>query len=318
MTVPAPSFGQRLSRRFWETTRQMAEWNYYLARSHYQWMLGREQRGHEQPPVLIFQMGKVGSTTLARSLRALNLDRPVYHSHLLSWPRIKETERQRRKLFLTERYSHLKRPWLNRFIRKQIDRGLKDGKWKIISLVRDPVARNVSTFFENQAVEVIADNRRYQFSSDYYGFGPLVVDIEDLDELIDVFFQKFKHETPLTFFDREFREALGFDVFAHNFDQKKGYAIYPGKTFDVLLIRLEDLNVVAENAMAEFLGIRDFKLVQSNIGHLKPYAAVYKKIKKSIVFPDQYLDRFYDSPFLHHFYSATEIAGMRSAWKSRT
>ncbi len=198
--------------------RRIAECNYYLARTHYKIMLGREQLRYGKPPLLVFQMGKVGSTTLVRSLGTLNLDRPIYHSHLLTWPRIKETESQRKKLFLTERYAHLKRPWLNGFIRRQIDKGLKNGKWKVISLVREPIARNVSTFFENLEVETIKENEAYQIASEYYGFGPLTVNIRKPEELDQIFIlNDFRHDTPLTFFDLEFKSVLKFDVFEHPF-----------------------------------------------------------------------------------------------------
>lgn len=82
-----------------------------------------------------------------------------------------------------------------------------------------------------------------------------------------------------------------------------------------MLIRLENLNGVAERALAEFLGIKDFKLVNSNIGQLKAYASVYKKFKEEIVFPKSYLDKFYNSRFMKHFYSNAEIKKMRRAWK---
>jgi hypothetical protein len=261
-------------------------------------------------------MGKVGSTTIVRSLHALkNLDRPVYHSHLLNWPRIRETEAHRKKLFRTDRYSHLKRPWLNRFVRRQIDKGFKNGKWKIISLVRDPIARNVSTFFENLDISVVEANKFYRVSSDYYDFDPLTVSLETLGELIDIYFKRFRHDTPLTFFDTEFRGVLNFDVYDHPFQKSKGYDIYSGDDFDVMLIRLEDLNRVAGEAFASFLDIQNFELVSSNVGQLKIYAPLYGTFKQQVAFPKRYLDRFYDSKFMRHFYSQTEGERMRSAWK---
>ena len=76
-------------------------------------------------------MGKVGSMTVERSLRAIKLDMPIYHTHLLTKERIADTEAKRKKFFRTERYSYLKRPWLNQFLLKQIESGLNDKKWKM-------------------------------------------------------------------------------------------------------------------------------------------------------------------------------------------
>jgi len=206
---------------------------------------------------------------------------------------------------------------LNQFIRGQIDKGFKNRKWKIISLMREPISRNISTFFENLQVDIIKENEAYQIASEYYGFGPLTVKMDNLNELVDIYFKCFRHDTPLTFFDVEFKGVLKFDVFEHPFQPLKGYAIYPGENFDVMLIRLENLNSVAETAFAEFLDLKSFRLVSSNIGQEKIYAPLYKKFKQEVVFPKRYLDRFYHSRFMKHFYSEAEIKRMRSTWKCK-
>jgi hypothetical protein len=38
----------------------------------------------KKKPLLVYQMGKVGSSTIRRSLNALNLDIYVYHLHYMS------------------------------------------------------------------------------------------------------------------------------------------------------------------------------------------------------------------------------------------
>ena len=134
----------------------LAQKNYFFAKSYYIYKRRREMKRLGGSPIILFQMGKVGSKTIRKSLEALNLNMPVYHSHLLTKKRIADTEQKRKKFFRTSRQSYLQRPWLNLFLRKQIDEGLDGKKWKIITPTREPIAPNIATFFENLEVRQIS------------------------------------------------------------------------------------------------------------------------------------------------------------------
>jgi hypothetical protein len=114
--------------------RRISETNYRWAKAYYMYELGRSERRFKETPVLVYQMGKVGSSTIVSSLRAIGIDRPVYHPHFLTKERIAQTEEDRKKFFRTDRYSYLKRPWLYEFLVKQLDGGLEGRKWKVITL----------------------------------------------------------------------------------------------------------------------------------------------------------------------------------------
>lgn len=259
-------------------------------------------------------MGKVGSKTVRRSLAALELNMPIYHAHFLTKTRIKETEKRRKKFFRTERYSYLKRPWLYQFLRKHIETGLNGHKWKIVTLTREPIARNISTFFENLQVEPIGPNGQYEIQSDYYSIDPIVVDLADMQTLIHLFFESVKHNSPLVFFDRELKGVFGIDVFADEFPKSRGYKIYEKEKADLLVMRVENLNACAREAFKAFLGIDNCILVNTNIGSEKVYAPIYKKFKETIRLPDSYLDTFYNSKYMRHFYSPEEIEMFRKKW----
>jgi hypothetical protein len=274
----------------------------------------RELNRYTGMPVIVYQMGKVGSTTIRESLETLNLNSPIYHSHLLTKKRIDETEQKRKKFFRTSRHSYLQRSWLNEFLRKQIDKGLDGKKWKIITLTREPIARNISTFFENLDIRQLNSTNKYEISSDYYDIKPIIIGIDDIHCLFDLFFDRLKHDSPLDFFDRELKSVFGIDVFASEFPKKKGYKIYEDEKADVLLIRLENLNQCAGASIKEFLGIDNFRLFEKNIGTNKVYAPLYKKFKKNIVLPNNYLDKYYKSKFMRHFYTEKEIINFRALW----
>lgn len=142
--------------------------NYYSARAYYKYRLGRSICQYNGLPLLVYQMGKVGSSTVQKSLRALELDMPIYHVHCLSKHEIDEREKKYKKYFGTEVAKSVNIPstWLCQYLRKQLDKGLKGKKWKIVTLVRDPIAMNIGSFFQHfNNVEFIASKNSYQIES---------------------------------------------------------------------------------------------------------------------------------------------------------
>jgi hypothetical protein len=304
-----------LNTTFRSGIRWLIENNYYLAKAHYMRGLERAQRKFKEAPLLVYQMGKVGSSTIVRSLNALGIDRPIYHPHFLTRERIAQTEADRRQFLGTERYAYLKRPWLYAFLVKQLDKGLRGGKWKVVSLTREPVSRNLSVFFENLEIKSVDDGRRYEISSHYYRIAPTIIELNRLNVLSALFFEKVNHDSPDQFFEKEIKGVLGVDVFDRAFPTSQGYCIYEGAVADILVLRLEDLNRVAGQAFFEFMGIADFELLNTNVGSEKHYAALYNAFKAYVHLPEAYLNRMYRSRYVRHFYADAQIEAFRQKWR---
>ncbi len=287
---------------------------YPTAKARYMWRMKRAYLRHGQGPVLLLQMGKVGSKSVQAGLEALDLDRPVYHSHFLSEERTAQTERQRRKFFRTERYAYLLRPWLNQFLLKMYRNDPEKRTWKLITLTREPVGRNISAFFENLDVVLHDNGTDYEITSDYYGIEPTVVTIDDVGRLAELFFTRATHDSPVKFFYREIRDIFGIDVIGSGFPIDKGYQIYKEGRVELLVIRLESLADVVKPAMQEFLGIEDFELINSNIGAKKVYAPLYDAFKKHVVIDSGYAAKLYDSDYMRTFYSQDEIRDAKDKW----
>lgn len=295
---------------------RLAQQNYYSAKAYYHHKLHRSTLEAKEPPLLIYQMGKVGSSSVQASLKALNLDMPIYHPHFLTQDFMDLYEQKRKKYFGTNRISELKHIWQCQYLSKQIEKGLNGKKWRAVTLVREPIARNISAFFETLEVEVLSETQ-FKLTADIrstYNF-EITVQLDDVEELIEIFLREFDHETPLVFFDREIKGVLGVDVFATEFPDSIGYKIYEGAEVDVLLIRLENLTECARDAFKEFLNVEDFSLTNTNIGSEKDYAPIYKKLKDSIRLPDSYIDEMYTSKYTRHFYSEAEIARFETRWR---
>ncbi len=300
-------------RRFLRSGKQalmtvMGEENFYKARIYAN--IHVEQRGKEM--LFIHQMGKVGSTTISASLRAAGVRRrmAVYQTHFLS----EEGIAFRRELAL-EGYGgwdnltpkgkkgHLRGQMLHDKLRRMRERG---ERCKVITLVRDPVATNVSGYFHKN--EWWPDEVRAAVKENRPGM---------LDALRDDFAASYPHQVPLTWFDMEIKPMFGIDVFAEPFPREKGYHVYRGEFADLLLIKLEKLNGVAEEAFKSFLQLPEFKLVKTNVAEDKWYADAYDAFKEWLELPDAYLNEQYDSTYSRHFYTPEEIAGFRRKWAAK-
>ena len=290
------------------------EWFYPSAKAMYMWRMGRTYNRYDHGPVLVLQMGKVGSKSVQAGLEAQVLDRPIYHAHFLSRERTARTEKQRRKFFRTDRHSYLMRPWLNQFLLRTFEEHKDAHKWKLITLTREPVGRNISAFFENLEVVPCKADGEFEISSDYYQIKPTIVSVDDTDTLAQLFFERAQHDSPLRFFDREIRDIFGIDVLGTGFPIEKGYGIYDSERADLLVLKLESLAHCADAALAEFLDVDEFKVINRNIGAKKVYAPLYDAFKRNAIIDSEYADTLYNSEYMHTFYSDAEIAAARANW----
>jgi hypothetical protein len=249
-------------------------------------------------PIVVYQMGKVGSTTVDRSLRALDLPRGIFTAHLLN--DLDELERRAREIYPdpTETLSQIAK---GRRLRKLIlDHPAVT--WHVITLVRDPVQRNVSAFFEN-LTEVVPDVYERRARGEI-----------SLVEIRDAFINRYDHNAPLEWFASQLEPVFGIDVFATPFDAARGYGTYEAERASLLLIRLENLTAGGDAAIREFLGLDRFELVTSNVGRQKRYHDLYAEFEQNVTLPERYLARMYESRLARHFYTDTEIETFRQRW----
>ena len=265
-------------------------------------------------PLLVLQMGKVGSRSVEAGLKALRLPMPIYHPHVLSAERVREVEAARRRFFRTRRHAYLARPWTSRFLLKAWQTRNPDRTWTLVSMTREPIARNVSGFFQNLHVEALNEAGRYRVRSDDYGFGPVEVSISDTSPLQAVFLDKARHHSALTFFDREIRDIFGIDVLAEGFPIENGYSVYEADRVRLLVMRMEDLNQRAAEAFRSFLGIENFQLPSANVAAEKVYAPLYDAFRQQLRLGSDYVDPLLASRYARTFYTATEIQAARDKW----
>lgn len=253
------------------------------------------------PPIVIYSMGKVGSTTIQATLEQLCLPNPIFHVHFLAWDYLEEIEAYRRS-FRQEPVAHLEAGKALRFF---ADRTWGRVRWKLITLVREPVGREISDLFENL--------RTFPQFRELSGEALAEAASAHLRE----FFNHFNEaeDYACNWFDRELKQVFGFDIYAAPFAPHQGYAICRAENADILLIRLEDLSRVGAQALNEFLGLEQVTLVNANQGQQKAYQQVYRQVTGKIRFSANTLEAVYNSRYARKFYSAVEIERFKQRWQ---
>jgi hypothetical protein len=232
-------------------------------------------------PVVVYQMGKVGSMALVASLERQGVG-PVYHLHALN-PAGERPQQAARLVY--EEMVLAQRPA------------------KFIALVRETIARNVSAFFQEENFVRHTGQRFAEFGG-------------SLEELARLFGSKLHHMSifPLTWFDRQVKQVLGIDVYAEPFDRSRGFVRLGRGAHELLVLKseLDDRSKAA--AVATFLNLDGFEIERANVGGQKAYAEVYRRFRESIRLPDTYIEGILSSRYMRHFYSEQEIERFRAYW----
>lgn len=297
-------YNSRFARQFY-TTEELDRFRARWTRAKQVCQLTQPVPQPRQPidgPVFVYQMGKVGSLSVYHSLAAQPLGVPVYHAHLLE---DLDTIAEKLQKQFPNPVDSLKVTRKGKRLRARLDADPQQ-HWNLVTLVRDPIARNVSRFFHT--IEEVVPDIRQQLESRAL----------DVDDLREVFLQQWEHDSALQWFDLQFKSVFDIDVFSHPFPHHRGYDILHKGRFSLLLLRLEDLDRCGSQALDEFLGIAGLRLQRTNTSAEAWYAEVYRNFLSRVSLPESYLNRMYESRFSRHFYTPTELDGFRAKWTTHT
>ena len=81
------------------------------------------------------------------------------------------------------------------------------------------------------------------------------------------------------------------------------------------MLRLEDLNRVGQKVLSDFLNLKQFRLVQANVGEQKEYSDLYREFKK-LPLPASYLEKMYASNYARQFYTDEEMRSFSQKWSA--
>jgi len=169
----------------------------------------------------------------------------------------------------------------------------------MISLVREPIGRNISAFFQNlDSLEGLKNAHN-------------AIDTQDL---IADFVRLYKHDVPLTWFDSELHATTGIDVYKSSFPIEKGYQVIDSYPYNLIIIRHDLDDRLKQKLIGEFLGVDTFNLATKNEASKKQYADTYRDFLDSIKLPPEYVEQLLSSKYAQHFYSREEINTLVKKW----
>ena len=247
--------------------------NYAVARL----LIAARTRG--RAPVVVYQMGKVGSTSIAHSISS-QTGFPVFHFHKLCPKNLHRTRNNYERAF----YDTIVRPGREAMF---------------ITLVREPLGRNVSEFFQRIERKVAYKEQLTDYSPRKF-FGLMAKDR--------------RINSKIGWFDGELKPALGIDVYGKRFPKEKGSLEFRRGPFRLLVLKLEASDRRKERALQEFLGTGKIRLRSKNVGGEKFYSETYRKVGKTLKVPKSYVKKWHGSRYAKHFYTPQELKKAEKKW----
>jgi hypothetical protein len=253
-------------------------------------------------------MGKVGSSSVEKALRCLSPDYSINRVHTLRRDRFEHALASYRKTYSVRRVlpEHLV---ASRLLLRDLTEGQPRSRWKVITLVRDPIARNISSFFQ----DIELRHPSFHFSQRVVQQSTSAL----VNDLTKLFLSEHDHDEPIEWFERELEGALGIDVYDKPFNPESGFQTYSSPRADLLLFRVEGLADAWSRGLYTLLQRPAPPLPMTNVSAEKPYAVLYRLFKDRLTLPRSYLARMYNSAFARHFYSNLELEGFRKRWGSK-
>lgn len=112
-------------------------------------------------------------------------------------------------------------------------------------------------------------------------------------------------------FDHKFYSDM--DIYAHEFDHRRGFVRLSNDTIDLFLYRQEALSGL-ETELGQFLEIEKPHLQRANSAGTKKYGPEYRQLFDNYVVPSQLLQELYSTNYMRFFFSEEERNVLMERW----
>jgi len=250
-------------------------------------------------PIIILTPGKVGSSSVYHTLKK-HISNPVFHIHNISEQGIKSSSKEH---INSDRKSLPLHLIISNLLRKKLEN--YDGHKFIICIVREPILREISAFYQNtEFYKSTVENNNLEIDTNASLNILKRICSENITQHLENWFQT------------EIYQEFGINVFSKPFNTLKGYQLFHTKNTSLLLLKMETMNKVFTNAIKELLNTEnDISLINANIAKNKHYAASYTETKKSFRLNKVQMDEIIQSKYFQHFYPEQEKA-IREKWQN--
>lgn len=254
----------------------------------------------------VYTQGKVGSKAVLAALEDAFEVYPPNESGMYVWDYRRsdpEGVRQHQLITGTRRRLLSDDPEVAQFMSEHPERD-----FKVVSVVREPVAINLSSFF-------------YNFVPRNPG-----VNIHELtdEEIIERLKKGESFSSPtfhLDWWDIEVKPMTGIDVYEHGeFPISDGSAIYTGerngRQTDILVLRQEELRNVARLALSNYyeIDVPELDRVNAAEDSANDYAERYNRFKVEASLPEEWVTTQMNSRYARFFYSEEEREAFTNKW----
>ncbi len=252
----------------------------------------------QDTPIVIYQMGKVGSQTIWKSLQKMNIPNPIYHIHVLNPENINKSIKvlnsKGAPLSVQLKQAQDLITYLEQHDSPEI---------KVITIVREPIVQLLSSTFQRMKLhspQLISSDGSWK-----------------VEEIIEYIYNLVSQKKISAFrwFEKEFKQGLGLDIYDYPFDKLKGTGKITKDSLEVLILRLES----SENwqpSITDFLDLSTpFKMLSKNQAEEKKYKEAYNHVKSQLRFPREVLEEIYSSKYCQHFYTRKMNQMFLNQWK---
>lgn len=253
----------------------------------------RRHKPNLNNPVLIYQMGKVASSSIWNSLKHIKKINAI-HVHRMNPENINNIREECLRHNAAVPNDDIGLYLFNNLIKKKT-------RTKIITMIREPISRNLSAYFQN--MDSIENTKNYHQK-------------QATNKIINSFLSNYNHNVPLTWFDIEMKATTGIDIYNHEFPKTIGYQVINLEPFQLLLMYHDLDDSIKQDVISDFIGVDNFRLYRENESNKKNYASKYKSVLEKIILPNGYIDLMLDSKYTKHFYSSRKIESIRRKWSS--
>mgnify|MGYP003967221187 CR=1 FL=1 len=229
--------------------------------------------------IVIYTLGKSGSSSILSTLQRKFSIFNVYQLHFINCEYIRANHSGG---FATRNIDKA-----NKFLRIH-----SKNKKKYISLVREPVSREISSFYQNRQL---------------YFKDVLSNDFKAINNLIE----SKGYDLALNWFDYELKNHLNFDVYSQQFDKTKGFSIYKlDSNTELMILRTDCINKIGIVAINKFLNTDIKQIKSANIGNNKSNSLYQKQLKSQFKISEKNLTKIQNSKFMNHFFKTEEIKSL--------
>lgn len=210
---------------------------------------------------LIYQMGKVGSSSIEHAIPG------AFNVHTLYGNSTCPPHHSIRTNSLAKKLAY-------RLANAAKRRAIKSRDIvNIVTLVRHPIARNRSMFFQDLPFWLAGEA----------AIRPVDGKSEGIDRLVACYRDTYDHYYFDRWFDDELKRLTGIDIYSVPYDVHTPTILQKGR-FRVFCTRVEDLAAHREQ-LDRFLGL-EVRDVAANVGERKWYAAAYRQFRETVATMD--------------------------------